>query len=102
MNEITLLNLTSTPEDNRFAFSDFIPREYNPGLFNTDMMTDKNDDFANFTFPHKLYILLEKENPDIITWALHGKVFKIIDITRFQNEIIPKYFKRKLISLNSK
>lgn len=53
------------------------------------------DNLASFTFPQRLYKLLENESNDCVTWAPQGIAFYIIDQTRFSEQIIPKYFKRK-------
>jgi hypothetical protein len=58
----------------------------------------KETDYANSTlsFPHKLYILLEMDSSDLIKWQSHGLCFKIEDPEKFADEIVPKYFKRKI------
>ncbi len=45
-------------------------------------------------FPAKIYLILENESPDIIKWHPNNKAFRITDHTRFEREIIPKYFRR--------
>jgi hypothetical protein len=45
------------------------------------------------SFPQKLFMLLEKESPEIISWIPNGKGFRINNIDEFQSSIIPKYFK---------
>jgi hypothetical protein len=45
------------------------------------------------SFPQKLFMLLEKESPEIIGWIPNGKGFRINNIDEFQSSIIPKYFK---------
>ena len=52
----------------------------------------------NIPFPLKLYNLLEISNSiqnPIIGWLSHGKSFCIFNSKRFEDEIIPEYFKRK-------
>mmetsp|Transcript_17956 Transcript_17956/g.16235 ORF Transcript_17956/g.16235 Transcript_17956/m.16235 type:complete len:332 (-) Transcript_17956:246-1241(-) len=44
-------------------------------------------------FPAKIYLILENESPDIIRWHPNCKAFRITDHTRFEREIIPKYFR---------
>jgi hypothetical protein len=44
-------------------------------------------------FPQKLYTLLQKESPSIISWIPSGNAFRILDSEKFQLEVIPKYFK---------
>ena len=45
-------------------------------------------------FPLKLHTILESdEHPSIISWCLNVDSFIIYDIKKFQNEVIPKYFK---------
>ena len=57
----------------------------------------------NIPFPLKLYNLLELLSPanesevPIIGWLRHGKSFCIFNSKRFEEEIIPEYFKRKLM-----
>ncbi len=46
-------------------------------------------------FAAKIYQILEKENPEIISWLSNGLAFRIVDHRRFENEVIPKYFHRK-------
>ncbi len=46
-------------------------------------------------FPAKIYEILENESADIIRWQPNGISFRIVDHSRFEREIIPKYFKRK-------
>ena len=41
---------------------------------------------------------MENESPDIICWHLNNKAFRILDHTRFEREIIPKYFRHTQMS----
>lgn len=50
-------------------------------------------------FPAKIYQILENESSDIIRWHTNGCAFRIVDHGRFEREIIPKYFRRKLKNL---
>ena len=45
------------------------------------------------SFPQKLYMLLNKEAPEIISWTPDGKAFLIYDIDEFISKISLKYFK---------
>lgn len=47
-------------------------------------------------FPAKIYQILENESSDVIRWHPNGAAFRIVDHGRFEREIIPKYFRRKL------
>jgi len=49
-------------------------------------------------FPAKIYLMLENESPDIIRWEGNGTRFRIVDSTRYQQEIIPKYFRHNQYS----
>jgi len=51
------------------------------------------------SFPQKLFVLLEQEKPDVISWVGpdHAK-FMIFDMERFQSCIAPKYFKHTKLS----
>lgn len=53
---------------------------------------------AKMTFPVKLYNIIETESSDIISWVNNGDAFKIINHTRFESEVIPKYFRRKFLA----
>ena len=46
-------------------------------------------------FPTKLYQIIEVENPEIIRWEEDGKSFRIADYDRFENDVLPKFFRRK-------
>jgi hypothetical protein len=63
---------------------------------------DKIITFANKTsrlhFPIIIYNIIQDESPDIIKWENNGTSFRICDYHRFENEIVPKYFKRMLFS----
>lgn len=48
-------------------------------------------------FPAKIYQILESESPDIIRWQANGTAFRIVDHERFEQDILPKYFRRKLL-----
>ena len=50
-------------------------------------------------FPAKLYHILETTSSDIIQWQANGVSFRINDHKRFEQEVIPKYFRRKLSCL---
>lgn len=52
-------------------------------------------------FPEKIYQILENESPDIIRWHTNERAFRIFDHSRFESEIIPKYFRRKHSNLFS-
>ena len=49
------------------------------------------------SFPAKIYQILENESRDIIQWNENGVSFRIVDHGRFEREIVPKYFRRKII-----
>ena len=51
------------------------------------------------TFPTKLHTILS--NPqyrNIISWLQHGRSWKVLDPKRFQEEIVPKYFRHRKLS----
>jgi predicted restriction endonuclease len=48
------------------------------------------------SFPAKIYQILENESPEIIQWNENGQSFRIMDHGRFEREIVPKYFRRKV------
>jgi hypothetical protein len=51
---------------------------------------------AQLNFPARIYQMLECESEEIIQWNTNGLSFRIIDHLRFENELLHKYFKRKL------
>jgi hypothetical protein len=61
------------------------------------MIEGTNFATCTLTFPQKLFILMEKEVGEILQWASHGLCFRIVDQDIFSDDIVPKYFKRKLI-----
>ena len=49
------------------------------------------------SFPQKLYMILENNEDqynDIIAWNKNGTSFQIRNNIRFEEEVIPRYFKR--------
>jgi len=48
------------------------------------------------SFPQKLYMILENEvlYNNIIAWNKNGTSFQIRNNIRFEEEVIPRYFKR--------
>lgn len=51
------------------------------------------------TFPQKLFAMSQQEfdEGEVIHWLPHGLAFKVVDSDKFAEEVIPKYFKRKII-----
>jgi hypothetical protein len=65
-------------------------------------MTEETLANSTMTFPQKLFILMESEHGgEIVQWSHHGFSFRILDSDRFSCEIVPKYFKRKLLDFRS-
>jgi hypothetical protein len=59
-----------------------------------EVTTSQEFEFADLIpFPQKLFALLAKEPPSIVTWIPTGNAFRILDGEKFQQEVIPKYFK---------
>lgn len=52
-------------------------------------------------FPAKLYTVIELEDNSIIRWEENGKCFRIIDHARFEQEVLPKYFRREYIPMHA-
>lgn len=60
---------------------------------------DPNLPSSKLPFAWKLYEMLEtvhqnKVDTDIVSWVDDGKAFKVHDLKRFVNEIVPTYFKQ--------
>jgi len=56
----------------------------------------QNDSSSKSSFLAKLFAILNnKDNSSIICWSEDGEKFQILNTCRFQNEVIPKYFKHK-------
>jgi hypothetical protein len=55
----------------------------------------------NTTFPQRLFQLLNTESSEIIEWLSRGRSFRINNVDRLANEILPVYFKRKLFIIKS-
>lgn len=45
--------------------------------------------------PQKLFYILQHESSDILSWDSDGNSFRIHNIKLFENNILPKYFRRK-------
>jgi hypothetical protein len=52
--------------------------------------------YTCFSFPEKLFILLSNDKSGCIEWCLDGKAFRILNKRFFVEQVIPKFFKRKL------
>jgi hypothetical protein len=48
-------------------------------------------------FPTKLYQMIEAEDSDIIRWESGGNSFRIVDHHRFEQEVLPKHFRRECV-----
>ncbi len=60
------------------------------------LLANDSDAVMKHSFLNKLYsILSNKDIASVIAWSEEGDMFQIINSSRFQNEIIPKYFKHK-------
>jgi len=47
-----------------------------------------------FSFPAKLYNILETSDKSIVDWLPHGKAFRVFDLDKFVNITMPSYFKQ--------
>jgi hypothetical protein len=56
-------------------------------------------EYFSLSFPSKLAMILEKEDPSIIQWSKNGRSFRIVNYEQFVDIILPKYFSRKFIVL---
>lgn len=50
------------------------------------------------TFPQKLYALINAEPRDVVCWTEKGNAFKVVDVDKFSDNIIPKYFRHTKIT----
>lgn len=48
-----------------------------------------------FSFPTKLYNLLETADPSVVGWLANGKGFRVHDMDKFIKDILPQFFNRK-------
>lgn len=56
------------------------------------------DERALGTFPKKLYDLISEGDASILRWEEHGRAFRIVDNSKFSEEILAKKFRRKFSS----
>ena len=42
--------------------------------------------------------MLESEDPSVVSWTSNGKAFKVLDLDRFRDETLPKYFRHNKIT----
>jgi hypothetical protein len=56
-------------------------------------------EYFSLSFPYKLAMILEKEDPSIIQWSKNGRSFRIVNYEQFTEVILPKYFSRKFHNL---
>ena len=64
----------------------------------SSLAQDPNLPSSKLPFAWKLYEMLENvhqnDDTDIVSWVDGGKAFKVHDLTRFVEEIVPTYFKQ--------
>mmetsp|Transcript_7105 Transcript_7105/g.7766 ORF Transcript_7105/g.7766 Transcript_7105/m.7766 type:complete len:94 (+) Transcript_7105:337-618(+) len=51
---------------------------------------------SSYSFPEKLYIILENSAIESAQWAENGICFRIVNEEIFLDKVMPQYFKRKL------
>ncbi|KAJ1414312.1 hypothetical protein B484DRAFT_297743, partial [Ochromonadaceae sp. CCMP2298] len=56
---------------------------------------------AMLVFPENLYQILERESREIICWHQDGMSFHILDSSRFERKIMPKYFNKRQTKFKS-
>lgn len=56
------------------------------------------DERAVGTFPTKLYDLITHGDSSIIRWEDHGRAFRIVNNSRFSEEILPKCFRHSKLA----
>lgn len=73
------------------------PKSYSNDEFQYTTSYSEPEDLKSLQlpFPAKLYNLLETADKSVIDWLPTGLAFKVHDMPRFVNEILPKYFNRK-------
>ncbi|CAM9798622.1 unnamed protein product, partial [Discosporangium mesarthrocarpum] len=49
-------------------------------------------------FAAKLYDILEHVSPDIIKWTPSGQAFRVVNFSRFSEEVLVKYFRHNKFS----
>lgn len=53
---------------------------------------------SNLHFPARLFQIIENEDNSIIRWEPDGKSFRIANHQRFEQEILPKYFRHSRVA----
>ena len=53
---------------------------------------------TQYSFPNKLYNMLEVSDEAILGWLPNGKGFRVYDVETFTSQLLPKFFNRKQLS----
>ena len=48
---------------------------------------------TSHNFPIKLHVLLDMEDPAIVSWTENGKSFRVHDMHKFRDISLPKYYR---------
>jgi hypothetical protein len=58
-------------------------------------LEDRNNGGVAVPFPERLHcMLMNNQDPDIVAWEPHGRSFRVLKPKRFEEEVIPTFFKQ--------
>jgi hypothetical protein len=89
-NNSSLMNFSTLNDQQIQSLTDNMAFNFPPGQDIRDIIR------LQFSFPTKLYNLLETADPSIVGWLTNGKGFRVHDMDRFITDILPQFFNRKL------
>lgn len=84
-----MLNFTSLNDQQIQSLADNMPYSFPPGQDIRDIIR------LQFSFPTKLYNLLETADPTVVGWLANGRGFRVHDMDKFIADILPQFFNRK-------
>ena len=85
----SLMNFPTLNDQQIQSLADNMTFNFPPGQDIRDIIR------LQFSFPTKLYNLLETADPTIVGWLANGKGFRVHDMDRFIKDILPQFFNRK-------
>ena len=89
----SLMNFPTLNDQQIQSLTDNMTFNFPPGQDIRDIIR------LQFSFPTKLYNLLETADPNIVGWLANGKGFRVHDMDKFIKDILPQFFNRKLHNL---
>lgn len=91
----TLTRSVSLDETLLYPSSNLFKTPPNGTGFQSSLGSPTDPAKVQFSFPNKLFNMLESSDESIIGWLANGKGFRVYDVETFTSQLLPKFFNRK-------